>query len=295
MTGFALLRRQTSAGELNCSLRAVNHRGLDIHFHQSGELAAFENAMRALIKQRVMRGHVDVRAWIERRDPAESTRYDQRALSHYIKLFRQACDDFGLDSKPDLSTLLALPGVVTAVQEAGADPFEKAFEAELIAALATCLEELNACREREGEALRTELEAILGDVEGALRSMSGIREKALPHFQIRLRERLAELLNGAGLPEARIVEEAALLADKSDVQEELTRLTVHTEEVRRMLRAGGEVGKRLDFLLQEMNRETNTTLAKTRGAGEPGLGITDLALGIKANIERMREQALNLE
>ena len=110
-----------------------------------------------------------------------------------------------------------------------------------------------------------------------------------------LRERIAELLNGSGVPEARIAEEAALLADRSDIEEELTRLTVHTAELKRILDEGGEIGKRLDFLLQEMNREANTTLSKSSGAGEPALQITNLGLAIKANIEKIREQSLNLE
>jgi uncharacterized protein (TIGR00255 family) len=97
------------------------------------------------------------------------------------------------------------------------------------------------------------------------------------------------------MTESRLVEEAALLADRSDVQEEITRLQVHTAELRRIVEAGGEVGKRIDFLLQEMNRETNTVLSKTSGIGDLGLKITNLGIAIKAHIEKTREQALNLE
>ena len=125
--------------------------------------------------------------------------------------------------------------------------------------------------------------------------IAAIRSEAVTQFQNRLRERLATLLGDSGISESRLIEEAALLADRSDIQEELTRLSVHAGELRRLLEEGGEVGKRLDFLLQEMNREANTALSKTSGIGETGLTITSLALAIKANIERMREQALNLE
>jgi uncharacterized protein (TIGR00255 family) len=110
-----------------------------------------------------------------------------------------------------------------------------------------------------------------------------------------LRERLCSLLGDQALPPSRLVEEAAVLADRSDIQEELTRLEVHSRELRRMLDVGGEVGKRLDFLLQEMNREANTILSKSSAIGDSGLSITNAGIGIKANVERMREQALNLE
>ena len=125
--------------------------------------------------------------------------------------------------------------------------------------------------------------------------IAAIRSEAVTQFQNRLRERLATLLGDSGISESRLIEEAALLADRSDIQEELTRLNVHAGELRRLLEEGGEVGQRLEFLLQEMNREANTALSKTSGIGETGLTITSLALAIKANIERMREQALNFE
>jgi uncharacterized protein (TIGR00255 family) len=132
-------------------------------------------------------------------------------------------------------------------------------------------------------------------LEAQAGQIGAIRSEAIGHFQSRLRERLDNLLADTGIPESRLIEEAALLADRSDIEEELTRLTVHATELRSILQQGGEMGKRLDFLLQEMNRETNTTLSKTSGIGDVGLTITSLALGMKANIERMREQALNLE
>ncbi len=122
-----------------------------------------------------------------------------------------------------------------------------------------------------------------------------IRQGAVRHFQERLIQRLQDLLAETGISEERLIEEAAMLADRSDIQEELTRLGVHTAELRHILNAGGEVGKRIDFLLQEMNRETNTILSKTSGVGETGLSVTNLALANKAHIEKIREQALNLE
>lgn len=293
MTGFALVRRHTSAGELTISLRTVNHRGLDLHFHIGTELGVFENAMRSVLKQHLGRGHVELRMSLQRDSEAQSGSYNRELLSRYLSSFKQACDDFDLASKPDLNALLAMPGIFSPVAEPA--PLDGAFEAQVIDALTACLDDLNAYREREGRELCAGLEPQLRAIAEASKDIERIRAEALPHFHERLRQKLIELLGEAGISESRLVEEAALVADKSDVQEELIRLNVHTEELRRAFQTGGEIGKRVDFLLQEMHRETNTILSKTSGIGEAGLTITNRALGIKASIEKIREQVLNLE
>jgi uncharacterized protein (TIGR00255 family) len=224
---------------------------------------------------------------------ASSGSYNRELLSSYLSSFKQACNDFGLTSEPDLNTLLTMPGIFCAASDPA--PLDSAFEAQVIDGLTACLNQLNAYREREARELCAGLEPELRGIAEATIEIERIRAEALPHFHERLRQRLLELLGDAGISESRLIEEAALLADKSDVQEELIRLNVHTEELRRTLQTGGEIGKRLDFLLQEMHRETNTVLSKTVGIGEAGLTITNRALGIKANIEKIREQVLNLE
>jgi uncharacterized protein (TIGR00255 family) len=291
MTGYALVRRETSAGELTLTLRSVNHRGLDLHFHQNGEIGQFENAMRGVLKQHIARGHLEIRVSLSR--DKDAVGFDTHLLSRYLHLFRQACDNFHLDSKPDLNAFLTLPGVLENVL--AAKPLDKSFEPEIISALEACIRELNQYREAEARELRAGFEQEIASIEQATADMTAIRSEAVPQFLQRLRDRLANLVADSSIPESRLAEEAAILADKSDVEEELTRLRVHTQELQRILESGGEVGKRLDFLLQEMNRETNTILSKTSGIGDAGLTITSLGLGIKANIERMREQALNLE
>jgi uncharacterized protein (TIGR00255 family) len=200
-----------------------------------------------------------------------------------------------IDSQPDLNVLLGMPGVIGDGSAADANALDETFQPEMLGALAECLDGLNAVREREGAELRKALLAELASIERAKDEIALLREQATPYLLERLREKLNELLNGAGVTEARLAEEAAILADRSDVEEELTRLGIHTQELRRIVEAGGAIGKPLDFLLQEMNRETNTTLSKSSGAGEPAMRITNLALAVKANIERIREQALNLE
>ncbi|HZS55677.1 MAG TPA: YicC/YloC family endoribonuclease [Bryobacteraceae bacterium] len=293
MTGYALVRSQTTAGELTIALRSVNHRGLDLHFHHASELAPFENAMRDLLKQNIGRGHIEIRASLNKEEAAAGLACNSQRLRQYVALFQELNSELGLQAKPDLNALFSLPGVLDGVQEV--NPLRDEFGVELESALAACIRELNAYREREGCELLRALETEVAELEEQAAEIAAIRSGAIDHFQNRLRERLQNLLGDSGLPESRLVEEAALLADKSDIQEELTRLTVHANELRGILERGGEVGKRLDFLLQEMNREANTTLSKTSGIGDAGLTITSLGLAIKANIERMREQALNLE
>lgn len=293
MTGYARIRRETALGELTVSLRSVNHRGLDLHFFLNGDFAAFENSIRAALKQEIGRGHVEIRLSIARAEGSAPCRYNRRLVADYVSAFREAAAAFAMEGQPDLNAVFRLPGAFTAESEASA--IDDAFEPEVLAAVSACAVELNGFREREGgqlrELFRTEVEAIRQQT----RRMRKIRAEALPQFQRRLTERLQELLGSTGIDPRRLVEEAAVMADRSDVEEELSRLEIHTDQLTQLLDGGGEVGKRLDFLLQEMNRETNTVLSKTSGVGEAGLAITDLALATKANIEKMREQSLNLE
>ena len=154
---------------------------------------------------------------------------------------------------------------------------------------------LNACREREGAVTAQDILQRCQTILTSVDRIEEIRTGAIPAFQNRLREKLADLLEPAGIDPQRLAQEAALLADRSDISEELVRLRTHTEQLEQMLRAGGEIGKRMDFLLQEMNRESNTMLSKTGGLGDLGLTITELALAAKSEIDKIREQSLNIE
>jgi uncharacterized protein (TIGR00255 family) len=293
MTGYAQARKQTTCGELTFSLRSVNHRGLDLHFHLNSEFAPYEAGIRALLKDGISRGHVEVRGSLARETNAAVVAINREALQRYATAFREACQELHITSEPDMNVLLGLPGVLNGTPET--KPLGPDFAAELLETAQLCLRDLNECREREGRELSAIILRELEEIEIATQQILDLREAALTFFQRRLRERLSEMLGTAFTSESRLAEESALLADRSDIHEELTRLEVHAREMRRILENGGPVGKPLDFLLQEMNRETNTTVSKSSGAGDPGLKITNLALGLKANIERIREQALNLE
>jgi uncharacterized protein (TIGR00255 family) len=291
MTGFARVRKTSAAGEVVVTLKSVNHRGLDIHFHMSDELDVFENALRSALKRHVLRGHFQVRV-VFTRSQAAAPGLNRGLLEAYVGAFRQAASEMGIAGEPDLNAALALPGMF---RETGGEQPEEAAEQFLVSALEEAVHSLNAFREREGRELVAELTARAAAIREAASRMQELRSQAVPAFQARLSERLAELLAGSSVEPQRLAQEAAILADRSDISEEITRLTVHTSQLQALLAAGGEVGKKLDFLLQEMGREANTILSKTSGVGDLGLVMTDAGLAVKAEIEKIREQALNLE
>lgn len=293
MTGFARVQRATPHGEISVSLKSVNHKGLDPHFHLEADLEAFESALRATLKKAVLRGHVDIRCSVVRSGDAAAAGLNAPLLHASLAAFRKLAREEGLnDAQPDLNQLMQLPGMFGAAVELAPGP---GVDRPLLAVFEEALDVLNQFRSREG----SELAALIRDynrtVAAGAAEMADIRSRAIPAFQNRLAERLAELLGNSILDPQRLAQEAALLADRSDIGEEISRLQIHSRQLDEILEAGGEVGKKLDFLLQEMNRETNTVLSKTSGIGELGLRITDLALAAKASIEKIREQALNLE
>ncbi len=290
MTGFARVQKHGEEGDLTLTVKSVNHRGLDMHFHMPDELGGVENALRAVVKRLAARGHFQVRVtFIGARQAAGAL--NRGLLEAYLAAFREASERMGLDGQPDLNAALSLPGMLG---EPAGEPGDATAQL-LVSALEEAMAELNAFREREGAALAADLKVRAGAVGEAAARLRDLRAQAIPAFQRRLTERLAELLNGASVDPQRLAQEAAVLADRSDIEEELTRLKVHAGQLLALLDAGGEAGKKLDFLLQEMGRETNTILSKIVGLGDIGLAMTDAALAAKAEIEKIREQSQNLE
>jgi uncharacterized protein (TIGR00255 family) len=293
MTGFARVSRSLAPGELTLSLKTVNHRGLDLHFHMPMEFDAIEPAMRSAIRRRVSRGHVQVQVFFRRNtETTGAGAVNEALLKSWLESFRDIAARYGIESQPDLNQALRLPGMM---ESRGAPAPEESVEREALAIAAEALEELDQFRLREGAAIETEIRSRAASIREIVEKMKGIRERALPYFHTRLRERLGELLSGAQIEPGRLAQEAAILAERSDISEELVRLQTHADQTDALLDAEGETGKKLDFLLQEMNRETNTILSKTGGLGEQGLTLTDLGLAAKAEIDRIREQSLNIE
>ncbi len=285
MTGFARARRPLGNGELTISIKTVNHRGLDLHVRGPEAADPFEAAIRGLVKGRVVRGHVEVRLALGSGGSSTSAAgVNHGLLEAYLRAFRDAASEHGLNVQPDLNAAFRVPGMFAATEDAG---FPEGTEAVLLDAVGQALSELNAFREREGAEIAAEMARHNGQVAAVAAEMEAIRDGALAAFQNRLAERLKDLLKGPQVDPQRLAQEAAILADRSDIGEELTRLKIHAAQLAGLLEEGGEVGKKLDFLLQEMNRETNTILSKTGGIGDAGLRITELALSAKAAIEKI--------
>jgi uncharacterized protein (TIGR00255 family) len=294
MTGFARARRSLGDGELVVSVKTLNHRGLDVHVHAPSVADPFENGVRSLVKSRVARGHVEVRITLPQTAVnGSSAALNRTLLEEYLAAFRQAAAEHKLNAQPDLNAALRIPGMFGEAAESSDLP--AGTEATLLDALGAALDELNQFRAREGAEIAGEMRGHNVRLGVLAEEMERIRANAQEVFQNRLAERLKELLKGVQIDPQRLAQEAAVLADRSDIGEELARLKIHSGQLAVLLVAGGESGKKVDFLLQEMNRETNTILSKTTGAGEIGLKITELALAAKAAIEKIREQSLNLE
>lgn len=293
MTGYARARRANELGEAVATARSVNHRGLDLHVYVSEELEPFEPALRNAARRHVKRGHLSLRVKFTPAHAAAGAALNRPLFEAYLKAIQEARREYGVEGEPRIDTALRIPGMLVQAAEDAETP--EGLEALVVETAEQALAALDEFRAREGAGLgriiRELNAAVLRDVE----AVEACRLPAMEHYRARLEQRLAELTQGMDIDPQRVAQEAAILADKSDIAEEVGRLKVHARELDAMLEAGGETGKKLDFLMQEMSRETNTILSKTGGSGEFGLRVTSLALEIKANIERIREQALNLE
>jgi uncharacterized protein (TIGR00255 family) len=300
MTGFARHRgRVNESLGWTLVLKAVNHRFLDLHMRMPVGAEALEMQLRRQLKSAILRGHLEVTLTIERASQ-QQVEMDHGLVASYIAAFRAAATEHRLRETPSLQTILQLPGVFrTNVQGGNGNADVRTAEMELIeasvlAALPEAVFALQKMRTQEGSALVAELAAIANRITtfvDRVTELHGTMQSA--HFE-RTSARIAALLGGTADRE-RLLQEAALLADRSDVSEELARLRAHVEHFRQMLAEGGELGKKLDFLLQEMNREANTMLSKTAGIAGEGTQVTEIGLGLKAEIEKAREQVQNLE
>jgi len=291
MTGFARARNVSGDREVTATVKGVNHRGLDIHVRMAPELDPFEPAIRAAVKRHVTRGHVQLQIKCVDNRAGAPAEVNQALLETYLQAFHRLAAVHGLHGEPDLNVAFQLPGMFG---PADAEP-DPDIESLLLATLDQALVAFNQFREREGAEIAADMRARNGALLRAARRMEELRTRATAEFQTRLNERLNELLNGVGVDPQRLAQEVAYLTDRTDISEELTRLKVHAVQLEDLLISSGEAGKKLEFLLQEMQRETNTILSKSTGIGETGLELSDLALSAKAEIEKIREQGLNLE
>lgn len=289
MTGYG---KAMVAGEdfsVSVDLKTVNNRFLDIHLRAGSELAAFELTIKKRITARLSRGRVDVSVSIER---AAQIAYEvnRSLIAGYVEALRQLQKDFGIGGELDINVLARIPGAIQPARNGVDDRMIGALEQ----ALDQALNELQRMREQEGEALKQELHERVNKIEALVPVIEASAAGLADAYRMRLQKRIGELLNRGGqvveIDPLRLAQEVAYLADRSDVSEEMVRLRSHLSQFREALDAPGEAGKMLDFLLQELNREANTTLSKSTD-----LVIKEAGLAIKAEVEKLREQVQNVE
>lgn len=289
MTGYG---RGAADGEhfsVSVDLKTVNNRFLDVHLRVSGELASLEPAIKRQISSRLSRGRVDVTINYER---TAQTAYElnRPLIAGYVNALRQMQEEFGIGGDLDINVLARLPGALQPAR----DGLSQDVVAGIEKALAEGLDELERMRAQEGEALRREMSERIDKIDTLVPIIENAAAGLVDAYRLRLQKRIGELLNRNGqlveIDPARLAQEVAYLSDRSDVSEEMVRLRSHLAQFREALNATDETGKMLDFLLQELNREANTTLSKSTD-----LSIKEAALAIKAEVEKLREQVQNVE
>jgi len=298
MTGYAQARAEQNGWSLRISLRSVNHRFLDLHLRLAEGFEAFEPRIRQMVRERIRRGHIDVTLHFEPAGPS-AVQVNRELAEAYLKAAEDLLRQFGMHTEPDLVAVLRLPGVIAAAAGTPAWSHSEKEQQRLATQVEACLEEalgrLEEMRRSEGRLLGEEMGERLTHIAEKAARIAALAEHSRPAYARRLETRLKELLGDSALDPARLAQEAALLAERGDISEELVRLRSHVEQFQKLLAGDGELGKKFDFLLQEMQREANTMLSKTPGTEAEGLAITDLALEVRSEIEKLREQVQNVE
>ena len=296
MTGYARIQARAQIGDSDqlaytITLKSVNHRFLDLQFRLPNGMDALEMELRRILKESLVRGHVELTLSVDR-SAQQKTGYNRELVGAYLAAFSAARQEHGLACEPDLNAALRLPGALQG--ESRGDEDLTGLAASVLEQVQALLDQLKTMRAREGESLKGILLDVMARLEEASNGVAGLVPDVEQRYQERLTQRLTAAA-GADFSRQRLLEEIAVLVDRSDVSEELARMATHIGHFRELLAAGGEVGKKLDFLLQEMNREANTLLSKTGSLAGKGTRVTELGLAMKAEIEKAREQIQNLE
>ena len=290
MTGYAQLTHQVNdRTSFSLSLKSVNHRFLDLHFRIPVEATPLELKMRRILKEKIARGHIEVALSLQQGD-AGGFQLNHALVEGYVRAFREAAERLGIVAQPDLNVILRTPGALSG----DSTTLDEATEQVILEQLQKLIERLNHMREEEGRGVDRELRERMEGLSHAVSEIGKLRALVSRAYLEKVQSRMNELIAGHIDPD-RVLQEAAMLAERSDIQEEVVRLENHIKHFYSLLDSGGEAGKKLDFLLQELNREANTLLSKTAGVAGEGLRITELGLLMKSEIEKAREQVQNVE
>jgi uncharacterized protein (TIGR00255 family) len=289
MTGYGKAMVAGDDFAVSVDLKTVNNRFLDIHLRVGSELAALEPGIKKRITSRLSRGRVDVTISLER-SAQMVYELNRPLIAGYVNALKQLQQDFDIAGELDINVLARIPGALQPARNGIDDRIVNAVDEAVDQALA----ELERMREQEGETLKAELRERVKKIESVVPTIESAAAGLAEAYRVRLQKRIGELLNRGGqvveIDPARLAQEVAYLADRSDVSEEMVRLRSHLTQFQEALDAPGEAGKMLDFLLQELNREANTTLSKSTD-----LVIKEAGLAIKAEVEKLREQVQNVE
>ena len=289
MTGFGRGAVSDETFSISVELKTVNNRFLDVNLRLSGEMQAVEGNIKRLIGERLSRGRVEVNLQYDR---TEEINYElnRPMIVGYLAAMKQLQSEFSLSGEPDLNVIARLPNVVVPKK----DDMKPEFVSGIESALSSALDDLERMRQKEGELLKDELGSLIDDIEKRLvpieSESAGVAEEYRQRLTKRIGEMLAKSESQIELDQGRLAQEIAYLSDRSDISEEITRLRTHIEHFRGIMNEEKEVGKRLDFLTQELNREANTITSKTNN-----MTVKENALQIKRDIEKIREQVQNIE
>ena len=288
MTGFGRCEMATDEYKISVEMKAVNHRYLDLSIKMPKKINYFEAAIRSQLKKYIQRGKVDVFiSYEDYTDEKMSLKYNRSLADEYMNYFRQMADELGIPNDATVLRLARCPEVFT-MEQAPED--EEHMWQILEKAIGEAAEKFVETRTREGENLKQDL---LGKLDYMVTLVDQIEErspKIVEEYRAKLEDKVKELLEGSSVDEGRIAAEVVIFADKICTDEETVRLRSHIEATRKELTAGGSVGRKLDFIAQEMNREANTILSKAND-----LEVSDCAIALKTEIEKVREQIQNIE
>jgi uncharacterized protein (TIGR00255 family) len=289
MTGFGRGAVVEDGFAVTVELKTVNNRFLDVSLRLASEMQQLESTIKRLIANRLSRGRVDVNLQFDR---AEEITYElnRPLITGFLAAMKNMQEEFSLAGEPDLNVVARLPNVLIARKDELNDQSVVAVET----AVAAALDDLEKMRGNEGEMLANELEFRLAEIEKRLAPIESEAASVSEEYRQRLTKRIGEMLAKSDsqieIDQSRLAQEVAYLADRSDISEEIARLRSHIEHFRGIMKEEKEVGKRLDFLTQELNREANTIASKTGN-----LVVKEHALAIKSEIEKIREQVQNVE
>jgi len=288
MTGFGRARIEEDGKEIAIEIKTLNHRYLDISIKTPRNLSFLEEEFRKIIQQNLTRGRVEV--YVSSTAPLsnfQKVEINKPLLSSYVASFHELENEYGFKNDVGISTLLGIPDLFV-LSEPPQD--EEALKVPYLRALQAALDDLKAMREKEGTKLKADLLERLDLITDITRKIEEKAPLVVEEYRKKLRTRLQELLQGTDLDEGRFKTEVAYFADRSNITEEIVRLYSHLEQFKESLNTGNSIGRKLDFLVQEMNREANTI-----GSKASDLSITNLIVEIKSEIEKIREQIQNIE